>query len=88
MKVKVAISFHDADNFTLIHKVGDVLDVSEERAKKLIDLGLVKKVVVKERQETAPVEEPVKVEQEAEEPKEVEEPKKVEPKASSRRRRK
>jgi len=76
MKVKVAISFHDADNFTLIHKVGDVIDVSEVRAKKLIDLGLVKTVVVKEHQETKP--------EVAEEPAKVEEPKEVKPKKSRR----
>ena len=81
MKVKVAISFHDAENFALIHKVGDLIDVSEERAQKLIDLGLVKKVVIKERQEAAnaPEEAPVEAQPETpQEPEEVEEQEKVE----------
>lgn len=51
MKVKVVISFHDAANFALIHKVGDELEVSEERAQRLVDLGLVKKVEGKKAEE-------------------------------------
>lgn len=75
MKVKVVISFHDAANFTLIHKVGDVLEVSEERAQKLIGLGLVKKVEdkkaekVEEPKAEAPVEAAPEVPEEAEKPK-------------------
>ena len=91
MKVRVVISFHDASNFTLIHKVGDVIDVSEERAQKLIDLGLVKKVVARKAEPVPEVaedkaEKPV----EEEKPEQVEEPKtetkKVEPKRSRRNR--
>ena len=73
MKVKVVISFHDAANFALIHKVGDVLEVSEERAQKLIELGLVKKVEGKKAEKveepSAPVETAPEVPEEAEKPK-------------------
>lgn len=73
MKVKVVISFHDAANFALIHKVGDVLEVSEERAQKLIELGLVKKVEGKKAEKveepSAPVEAAPEVPEEAEKPK-------------------
>ena len=51
MKVKVVISFHDAANFALIHNVGDELEVPEERAQRLVDLGLVKKVEGKKAEE-------------------------------------
>ena len=71
MKVKVVISFHDAGNFALVHKVGDVLEVSEERAQKLIDLGLVKKAEEKKPK----VEEPKAEEPVDEAPKVTEEPK-------------
>ena len=60
MKVKVVISFHDAANFALVHKVGDVIDVPEERAQKLIDLKLVTKVAIRKAEPKA--EEPEKVE--------------------------
>ncbi len=80
MKVKVVISFHDAANFTIIHKVGDEIEVSEERAQKLIELGLVKKVdgkkaekveepKVEEPKAEAPVETAPEVPEEAEKPK-------------------
>lgn len=75
MKVKVVISFHDAANFAIIHKVGDEIEVSEERAQKLIDLGLVKKVEgkkaekVEEPKAEAPVETAPEVPEEAEKPK-------------------
>ena len=71
MKVKVVISFHDAANFAIVHKVGDVLDVSEERAQKLINLGLVKKVEEQKKAEEpeAPVETAPEVPEEAEKPK-------------------
>lgn len=61
MKVKVVISFHDAANFSLVHKVGDVIDVPEERAQKLIELKLVTKVAIRkvEPKEEPKVEEPV-----------------------------
>ena len=78
MKVKVVISFHDAENFAVIHKVGDVLEVSEERAQKLIENKLVTKVVVrniepktepKVEEPSAPVETTPEVPEEAEKPK-------------------
>lgn len=78
MKVKVVISFHDAENFAVIHKVGDVLEVSEERAQKLIENKLVTKVVVrniepktepKVEEPSAPVETAPEVPEEAEKPK-------------------
>lgn len=68
MKVKVVISFHDAANFALVHKVGDVIDVPEERAQKLIDLKLVTKVAIRKVEPKA--EETEKVEGPAEETKE------------------
>lgn len=75
MKVKVVISFHDAANFAVVHKVGDEIEVSEERAQKLIDLGLVKKAEskkaekVEEPKAEAPVETAPEVPEEAEKPK-------------------
>ena len=69
MKVKVVVSFRDVENFALVHKVGDVLNVPEERAQKLIGLKLVTAV-----EDIQKPEEPT----EAEKP--VEEAKKVEPK--------
>lgn len=63
MKVKVVISFHDAANFALVHKVGDVIDVPEERAQKLIDLKLVTKVAIRKAEPKA--EEPVEKAEEA-----------------------
>lgn len=74
MKVKVVISFHDAANFALVHKVGDVIDVPEERAQKLIDLKLVTKVAIrkaepKAEEPSAPVEAAPEVPEEAEKPK-------------------
>ena len=80
MKVKVVISFHDAANFTVVHKVGDVLEVSEERAQKLIELKLVTKVAIRkvEPKKEPKVEEPVAeapVETAPEVPEEAEKPK-------------
>lgn len=73
MKVKVVISFHDAANFAIVHKVGDEIEVSEERAQKLIDLGLVKKAEGKKAEKPeepeAPVETAPEVPEEAEKPK-------------------
>lgn len=71
MKVKVVISFHDAANFAIVHKVGDEIEVSEERAQKLINLDLVKKVEEQKKVEEpeAPVETAPEVPEEAEKPK-------------------
>lgn len=78
MKVKVVISFHDAANFAVVHKVGDVLEVSEERAQKLIELKLVTKVAIRKvepkkepkvEEPSAPVETAPEVPEEAEKPK-------------------
>lgn len=73
MKVKVVISFHDAANFAVVHKVGDEIEVSEERAQKLVDLGLVKKAEGKKTEKveepSAPVETAPEVPEEAEKPK-------------------
>ena len=71
MKVKVVISFHDAANFAVVHKVGDEIEVSEERAQKLINLDLVKKVEEQKKVEEpeAPVETAPEVPEEAEKPK-------------------
>jgi len=41
MKVKVLISFHDASNFAKVYQVGDVVELSEERAEALQRLNLV-----------------------------------------------
>lgn len=43
MKVKVLQTFRDINNFDLVHNVGDVIDVTGERAAKLIGLGLAEK---------------------------------------------
>ena len=71
MKVKVVISFHDAANFAIVHTVGDEIEVSEERAQKLINLDLVKKVEEQKKVEEpeAPVETAPEVPEEAEKPK-------------------
>jgi len=44
MKVKVLNEFRDIDNFDYIHKVGDEIEVKDDRLKRLIDLGLVEKL--------------------------------------------
>lgn len=57
MKVIVLSEFRDINDFLVVHKVGDVIDVADERAAKLIELGLAdsEKVAVKEpEKETKP----------------------------------
>lgn len=50
MKVKVINSFKDKENALKLRKVGDVLDVKEERAKKLISMRLAEET--EEQEET------------------------------------
>lgn len=51
MKVEVIQDFRDVSNFNLLYNVGEVIEVSTERAKTLLEKGLVKKVVEKEKAE-------------------------------------
>lgn len=40
IKLRVINSFHDCSNFAIIHQVGDIIEVDNKRADKLITLGL------------------------------------------------
>lgn len=40
MKLKVLKEFREATDFSVLHAVGDVLEVSEERGAHLLSLGL------------------------------------------------
>lgn len=56
MKVKVLQPFRDINDFSLAHNIGDVIDVDDARAARLIELGLAeteKKAVQKEPDKAA-----------------------------------
>lgn len=40
MKVIVVKEFRDIDNFDLIHKVGDIIDVDDARGQRLVEIGV------------------------------------------------
>lgn len=40
MRCKVLAEFHDIEKFSLVHRVGDEEDFSDERARSLIERGL------------------------------------------------
>lgn len=55
MKVIVLSEFRDLNDFSVVHKVGDILEVADDRAAKLIELGLTqteKKAEAKEPKKT------------------------------------
>lgn len=57
MLVEVIKEFHDIADFSVIHKVGSVVDFEKNRAIGLIGLG-----IVKEHKEVEDTEEPIKTE--------------------------
>lgn len=40
MKVIVLSEFRDLNDFSAVHKVGDIIEVADDRAAKLFELGL------------------------------------------------
>ena len=46
MRVRVAQTFRDKDNYTLIYKVGEEREFAENRAQHLISLGLVEPISI------------------------------------------
>ena len=40
MKVIVVKEFRDIEDFNLVHKVGDILDVDNSRAARLVEIGV------------------------------------------------
>lgn len=58
MKVIVVKEFRDIDNFDLIHKVGDIIDVDDARGQRLVEIGLAdgEKVATTEKAEAVKTE--------------------------------
>lgn len=54
MKVEVIYPFRDIDDFSVAYHVGDIIDVADERAAKLVALKLAEKVKEEAEPEKAP----------------------------------
>lgn len=49
--VRIKREFHDKDNFAKVYKVGDVVELQNERAFKLMVLGVVENATSKRKRE-------------------------------------